>query len=406
MEVFGRKIQKMSRQRNAEARLNYKRTKVFCRHCGKENILEPDIKEGVNFEHAFYERCKKMLCCYCGSLMVVNVELLINLGIAETTLPQGAQICGRCKWISLPLASYCFKCGNPFTVIKEGPAPSKISDQFSMKLDSILKVGETVLGRYHIIEAVQKHLSIDYIVFDRKERQLSRIKTINGSYSMKNLEGFLRFSDMWLNIPSHENVLKAYSIEKIGEKPHLFLEYVKGKDLRKIIEEERRLEVSRTIEVAIQICEGMKHLHNLGLVHRDLKPENIIIGDDGIVKITDFETMKVVTNCKMSRRRTRKKASDKNICGTPSHMSPEQFDGYAGNRSDIYSFGIVLYQMVTGNLTFIGRTVQEYEKFHKHEMDALTSSPFTTIILKCLEKRPKKRYQDFGELKIELQKIK
>jgi serine/threonine-protein kinase len=339
--------------------------------------------------------------------MMTNVELLINLGIAKITLPQGSAKCGRCGWISLPAAHHCFKCGNPFTVVKEEHLPSKISDEFNVSINwgNMLKIGNVMLERYLILNVTHKHLSTDCIAFDRKEKRLVRIKTT--IYSTDSTEGFRKFADIWLNIPSHKNILKATSMEKINNKPCLFLEYIEGKDLGAVIEEEK-LDMSKTLGIAIQICEGMRHLSHVGLVHRDLKPENIIMGADGAIKISDFEIARSSARRKVKGKRSPDERSNKDICGTPAYMAPEQFDGYADKRSDIYSFGIILYQMVAGKLPFSGKTALEYEKAHRYEPVVIAPSippPLASIILKCLEKIPEKRYQDFGKIKAELQKL-
>jgi serine/threonine protein kinase len=371
-------------------------TKVFCRTCGNENLLEPQ-ERNADFDRILHDKADKLLCQYCYLRMTTNVELLINLGIADITLRHGTIKCSRCKWTSFTLASFCFKCGNPFTQL----SPEETYQSFqSFSKYAIQKVGDNFLGRFHVRSIYQKGLSTDYIVFDREEGKLLRIKISH------NINFIDRIADIWLNIPPHKNIVKAYSKKIVNDISHLFLEYVAGTDLGRVMRENESIEISKVLEIAIQICEGMEHLWSIGIVHRDLKPDNIIVGDDGIVRINDLEIAELVSEHEASTR------NSLGVCGTPSYMSPEQFGGTTNidNRSDIYSFGITLYEMICGIRPF------EYISFSHWNRTSPVQEPKTlkpscpgalsNLIVKCLEKKPENRYQSFGELKEELYKIK
>jgi len=149
------------------------------------------------------------------------------------------------------------------------------------------------------------------------------------------------------------------------------------------------------LKLSIQFCYGMEYAYSKGVdVHRDIKPDNIMITADKTIKITDFGLAKAFSE------------KGKSICGTLPYMAPEQFDGDIDRRSDIYAFGITLYQIVAdGRLPFVGRTQAEYERLHRHNAITRFSSPFFPIIQKCLEKDPVKRYQDFIPIREKLQQL-
>lgn len=378
-------------------------TRVFCRCCGKENVLEPEKEREADFERLLHDRVDKMLCHYCGTRMATNAELLFNLSIAVFTLPSGSQKCGQCAWVSLPVASYCFKCGNPFSFVATNNEQFRSSASQNNKPS---RVGDVLLGRYVVVQQNQGCFSTDYIVFDRQQQKLSRIKTVHRPAL---IDRFLQTAQLWLNIPFHKNVIAAYSLEELDHRSHLFLEYVNGQDLRRLMTGETKLDIPKILEITIQICEGMEHLGTMGLAHRDLKPENIIVGDDGIVRIGDLKIIRVVTDQNVSDN------SRGEICGTPPYMSPEQWEGSAStdNRSDIYSFGVLLFEMVCGSRPFAGAKFADFYKGHKGEIPV---EPITLrsecpralndLIVKCLQKKPEDRYQSFGAIKMDLVKIK
>jgi tetratricopeptide (TPR) repeat protein len=159
----------------------------------------------------------------------------------------------------------------------------------------------------------------------------------------------------------------------------------------------------------------MEYAYSKGIdAHRDIKPDNIMITPDKTVKITDFGLAKafsemefnedIISSQEHSFLSIFQTKAGKRVCGTIPYMAPEQFDGYADKRSDIYAFGITLYQMVTGGkLPFVGRTIQEWERLHKQEKIPVIISKLFPLIQKCLEKNLDKRYQSFGYIKNELQ---
>jgi serine/threonine protein kinase/Flp pilus assembly protein TadD len=183
------------------------------------------------------------------------------------------------------------------------------------------------------------------------------------------------------------------------------MEYVSGEDLKSFIRRAAPLSTARAITVAKQICEGLAEAHKLGIVHRDLKPSNIMIDKEGNARIMDFGIARSVAAKGITDRGV--------IIGTPEYMSPEQVEGKeVDQRSDIYSLGIILYEMLTGRVPFEGDTPFTIGMKHKGEMpqnpkelNSQISDELNRLILRCLEKEKEKRYQSAEEVRSELSNI-
>jgi Tol biopolymer transport system component len=183
------------------------------------------------------------------------------------------------------------------------------------------------------------------------------------------------------------------------------MEYVAGEDMKSFLKRTAPLSTGRAISISKEICEGLAEAHRLGVVHRDLKPGNIMIDKDGNARIMDFG---------IARSLKGKGITDAGVMiGTPEYMSPEQVEGEdIDQRSDIYSFGVVLYEMVTGKVPFEGATPLSIALKHKtaeprnpKEFNAQIPEDLGLLILKCLNKDKAKRFQNAGEVISELTKI-
>jgi eukaryotic-like serine/threonine-protein kinase len=203
-------------------------------------------------------------------------------------------------------------------------------------------------------------------------------------------------------ILSHANICTVYDIQEHEGQQFIVMEYVEGKTLRKAIPVQKTQDV---IGYAIQIAEALQEAHSNGIVHRDIKPENIMINSKNQVKVTDFGLAKLKGSLKLTKTSS--------TVGTLAYMAPEQIEGgEADTRSDIFSFGVVLYEMLTGHLPFKGEheaaTVyaivnEDPEPVEKYRPDL--SPVFVNLIQRALEKSPPDRYQSAEDMVIELKRL-
>ncbi|MFZ0212962.1 MAG: serine/threonine-protein kinase, partial [Candidatus Acidiferrales bacterium] len=200
---------------------------------------------------------------------------------------------------------------------------------------------------------------------------------------------------------THKNVCRVYDFNRIGGVAYTSMEFVEGESLRSVLNRFGGLPVRKGIDLASQICSGLKEAHAQGIVHRDLKPENVMIDKHGNVKIMDFG---IARSMEAGTRLTGA------MIGTPAYMAPEQVAGKPVDyRTDIYSLGLMLYEMFTGSETFHADTavaiaVKQMQEAPTPPHDIEPNIPvyIERAILKCLEKDPAKRFQSVGELETAL----
>lgn len=203
---------------------------------------------------------------------------------------------------------------------------------------------------------------------------------------------------------NHPNIATIHAIEEINNEIFIVMEYIEGKELKDVIElqNESKLSIMSIVNYAKQIAEGLDSAHKKGIIHRDIKSTNIMITDDDKIKIMDFGLAKIGGGSQITKVRS--------TIGTAAYMSPEQFKGEeVDKRTDIWSFGVVLYEMVAGKLPFTG----DYEQSISYAIVNENHKPVSTyredvpdklryIIKKCLEKNAKDRFQNMEELLSEL----
>jgi len=197
---------------------------------------------------------------------------------------------------------------------------------------------------------------------------------------------------------NHPSIVTIYNVGKQGGKYFIAMEYVEGKALSWIIKTDKNLALEEKLKIVVQICQGLKAIHDQGLIHRDIKPSNIMVKEDGAVKIMDFGL--VHTEDSELTRTTQ-------ILGTPHYMAPEQFSGGpVDQRSDIFSLGGVFYELVTGIKAFGGSTLSTiaYKIINDHPSlpsqvePMLSQGEVDGIIVKALAKNPAERYSSCEEL--------
>ena len=267
-----------------------------------------------------------------------------------------------------------------------------------------LTTGATFAGRYQIIEELGRGgMGKVYKVHDKETNERVALKLIKPEIASDSstIERFRNELTTARRI-THKSVCRMYDLNREEGAYYITMEYVSGGDLKRLIRRTRHIPVGTAIAIATQICEGLTEAHRLGVVHRDLKPNNIMIDDDGQARIMDFGIARTV--------RTKGITGSGIIIGTPEYMSPEQVEAKeVDQRSDIYSLGIILYEMVTGRVPFEGETAIAIGVRHKSEapedptlINAQVPEDLSRVILKCLEKDPADRYQSAGEVRTEL----
>jgi Protein kinase domain len=202
---------------------------------------------------------------------------------------------------------------------------------------------------------------------------------------------------------THRNVCRTYELHRFGEDAAIAMEYVEGESLRHVLRRYGAVSIGTGLEWTRQICAALGEAHGQEIAHRDLKPENILIARDGTVKVTDFG---IARSVRLDATQTG------SITGTPAYMSPEQAQGKAvDHRSDIYSLGLVLYEMFTGHPTFEADTPLAVAMKHVDEapppprvLEPDLPERIDRAILKCLEKNPARRFQSVDDLESALSK--
>ena len=199
-----------------------------------------------------------------------------------------------------------------------------------------------------------------------------------------------------------------------GKRPYVALELVDGRGLDELIDEGGALGMKRSFAIALQLCDVLESAHELGIVHRDLKPENIMMIDDDAVKVLDFGLARLMPGSR-GREETipRQLTQPGDMLGTPTHMSPEQMKGEkADARTDIYAMGVILYEMLTGELPLVGdnpiatlvmltNTVPEPPSTHVSDLPAAVDA----LVMRCLKKEPDERFQSAAALRDALREV-
>ena len=266
----------------------------------------------------------------------------------------------------------------------------------------MIKTG-TILGdRYEILEKIGTGGMAE--VFKGKDHKLNRyvaVKVLKEEF--RDNDGFVKKFKEEAQAAAglaHPNIVNVYDVGDENGIYYIVMELVEGITLKNYIERKGRLTIKEATSIAIQVSAGLEVAHNNHIVHRDIKPQNIIISTEGKVKVTDFGIAKATTS----------QTTTSSAMGSVHYASPEQArGGYVDHRSDIYSLGIVMYEMVTGRVPFDGETAVTVAVKHLQEQMVPPSKycpeiPYSLeqIIKKCTEKSPDRRYQDIGDLMADL----
>jgi len=305
--------------------------------------------------------------------------------------------CPKCHLDNPDTVKFCGECGTNITSSDE--VPPSITKTIATPVEEYPR-GSTFADRYKIIEKLGiGGMGAVYRVEDINIGQDIALKLIKSDIASdkKTIERF-RNELKTTRMISHRNVCRMFDLAETEGTYYITMEYIPGEDLKSFIRRSRRLDSGTALALAKQICEGLSEAHRLDVVHRDLKSSNIMIDKKGNARIMDFGIARSIGAKGLT--------GEGIIIGTPEYMSPEQAEALeVDHRSDIYSLGVILYEMVTGELPFGGDTPLSIAMKHKGEIpkDPKELNPqirddLNVLILKCLEKDKEKRYQSAEEL--------
>lgn len=312
--------------------------------------------------------------------------------------------CPNCGRVNVEDSQFCSSCATPLQTPPDQTVPAPFTFH-TTKID--IPRGTLFADRYEILEELGSGgMGRVYKVFDQKIKEVVALKLIKSEIAAneRTIERFANELKYSRKI-AHRNVCRMYDLGHEGPVPYITMEYISGEDLKSFIRRSGQLSIGKAVSIAKQISDGLSEAHHLGIVHRDLKPTNIMIDQEGNAKIMDFGIARSLHVEGVTASGT--------MIGTPEYMSPEQAEfSNVDERSDIYSLGVILYEMLTGVTPFSGETPLGVALKHKIEMprdprefNAHISQDLSHVILRCLDKNRDKRFQKAVDLKKSLELI-
>ncbi len=313
----------------------------------------------------------------------------------------------ECRYCKAEVSSdsiYCHKCGSSLSG-KESDTSLEFTRDFGDEMTFFFSPGDNFGPRYKIIEEIGRGgMGRVYKAKDRELNTVVALKMIRPEF-LTNGRMIRRFKKEILLAReiSHENVVRIYDFGEVKGIKFISMQYIEGKSLKELILESGPLPLEKIKDITIKICRGLLAAHKNGIVHRDLKPHNIMIDKNDNLYITDFGLAKTTGEASISQSGI--------VVGTPQYIAPEQWRGEeADNRTDIYTLGIILYEMITGKQLFVAEDEIGYLQKHVHEKPVFPGGPdvkipnyFKYIIQKCLEKKRQHRYQSLKEIIIDIE---
>ena len=262
----------------------------------------------------------------------------------------------------------------------------------------MIKLGMLIGGRYEVLEKIGTGGMSD--VYKAKDQKLNRfvaVKVLKQEFSEnRNFVSKFRVEAQAAAGLMHPNIVNVYDVGEENGIHYIVMELVEGITLKKYIEKKVRLTTKEAISIAIQVAMGIEAAHNNHIIHRDIKPQNIMISKEGKVKVTDFGIAKAASSNTITS----------NVMGSVHYTSPEQArGGFSDEKSDIYSMGITMFEMLTGRVPFNGDTTVAIAIKHIQDpmpflRDFVPEIPVSVenIVMKCTQKSADRRYQSMGEM--------
>ena len=256
--------------------------------------------------------------------------------------------------------------------------------------------GSKINDRYQIIKTLgEGGMANVYLAHDEILDRNVAVKVLRGD--LANDEKFVRrFQREALSASSlsHPNIVEMYDVGEDDGGYYIVMEYVDGKTLKQVLKQRGKLSVTEVVDIMLQVTDGMAHAHDAYIIHRDIKPQNIMILPNGVIKITDFGVATALNSTQLTQTNS--------VMGTVHYLPPEQANGKGSTiRSDIYSMGIMMYELLTGKVPYKGESAVEIALKHlkepipsiRKEIPSIPQS-IENIILKACAKNPKNRYSD------------
>jgi serine/threonine protein kinase/beta-lactam-binding protein with PASTA domain len=266
-------------------------------------------------------------------------------------------------------------------------------------------IGLTLSGRYELLARVGGGgMALVYKAKDLLLNRFVAVKVLRQQFTHDEdfVKRFRREAQAAASL-SHPNIVSIYDVGQVEDTHYIVMEFIDGANLNEIIRDRAPLQPDEAVKITAQICDALEHAHHNQIIHRDIKPHNILIGNNGRVKVTDFGIARAVTSSTITQTGS--------VVGSVHYFSPEHAKGVVtGEKSDIYSLGIVLYQMLTGRLPFLGEspisvalkhlqdTFEQPRKVNPHIPQSVEN-----IILRAMRKNPQERYQSAHEMHRDLE---
>lgn len=269
----------------------------------------------------------------------------------------------------------------------------------------MLSKGQKINDRYEIIKTIgEGGMANVYLANDTILDRKVAIKVLRGDLS--NDEKFIRrFKREALSVSnlSHPNIVEVYDVGEEDGNYYIVMEYIEGKTLKQLLQKRGALTLNEVIDIMTQLTDGLVHAHEAYIIHRDIKPQNIMIEDNGLVKITDFGIAMALNSTQLTQTNS--------VMGSVHYLPPEQANGKGSTvKSDIYSLGILMYELLTGSVPFKGDTAVEIALKHMKEkipsirkQNPTIPQSVENIVLKATAKNPKNRYDNVRDMYKDLQ---
>lgn len=266
-------------------------------------------------------------------------------------------------------------------------------------------IGKVLDNRYELVEFIGKGgMALVYRAIDRRTKHSVAVKILQPEFS-KDKEFLARFEReaMTASKMSHHNIVNLLDVGQEGDLRYIVMEYVQGRTLKEVIQQKGALPPTVAAQIGIRILSALQHAHKNGIIHRDIKPQNILVHADGHVKVADFGIARVAGSSTISKADS--------VMGSVHYFSPEQAKGEEVTfASDLYSVGVVLYEMLTGVPPFDGDTPVAIALLHINgtptpitQLNPAVPPALERVVEKAMEKKPEKRYQSAREMAQDLQ---